>query len=59
LVPLFGWPDWVNRLSVFSAFGHPYLGWPPLGGLAVLLALAIPGGLTAAAIAERTPKVAR
>lgn len=58
LVPLFAWPEWVNRLSVFSAFGHPYLEWPALGGLAVLLALAIPGGLLAAAIAERTPKVA-
>jgi len=58
LVPLFDWPDWVNRLSVFSAFGHPYLEWPPLGGIAVLVSLAVAGGVLAAAIAERTPKVA-
>jgi ABC-2 type transport system permease protein len=58
LVPLFGWPEWIGRLSVFSAFGHPYLEWPPAGGLAVLLVLALAGGLLAAAIAERTPKVA-
>lgn len=58
LVPLLSWPDWVNRLSVFGAFGHPYVEWPPLGGVAVLLTLASAGGLLAAAIAERTPKVA-
>lgn len=58
LVPLLGWPEWVNRLSVFGAFGHPYLAWPPLTGTLVLLVLAVPGGILAAAIAERTPKVA-
>lgn len=58
LVPLFDWPDWLNRLSVFWAFGHPYLGWPPASGLAVLVLLAGPGALLAAALAERTPKVA-
>jgi ABC-2 type transport system permease protein len=58
LVYLLGWPEWVNRLSVFGAFGHPYLEWPPLSGTLLLLVLAIPGGLAAAAIAEHTPKVA-
>lgn len=58
LAPMFDWPDWVNRLSVFAAFGHPYLEWPPWQGLAVLAVLAIPGALAAAAIAERTPKMA-
>ena len=57
LVPLFGWPDWTNRFSVFSAFGHPYLEWPPLAGVLVLFGLAVGGTLLAAAIAERTPKV--
>jgi len=28
LVPLFAWPDWVMRLSVFGAFGNPYLELP-------------------------------
>lgn len=58
LVPLFGWPDWLNRLSVFWAFGRPYLEWPTTAQLAVLLLLAVPGAATAAAVAERTPKVA-
>lgn len=58
LVPLLDWPEWVSRLSVFGAFGHPYLEWPPWSGTALLLTLAVPGGLVAAALAERTPKVA-
>lgn len=57
LVPVLGWPDWLNRLSVFWAFGHPYLSWPPTSGLAVLLVLAVAGSASAAALAERTPKV--
>jgi ABC-2 type transport system permease protein len=57
-VPMFGWPDWLNRLSVFWAFGQPYLEWPASSGLATMLVLAVPGALLAAAIAERTVKVA-
>ena len=57
LVPIFGWPEWLNRLSVFWAFGHPYLAWPH-SGTVVLLAMALVGGAAATAIAERTPKVA-
>jgi ABC-2 type transport system permease protein len=57
LVSLYGWPEWVNRLSVFGALGHPYLDWPPVSGTLILLGLAV-GGLTGgAALAERTPKV--
>lgn len=58
LAPMFGWPEWTNRLSVFWAFGHPYVEWPPASGLAVLAVLAVPGAALAAAIAERTAKVA-
>jgi ABC-2 type transport system permease protein len=57
LVPIFGWPEWLNRVSVFWAFGHPYLAWPR-SGTVVLLAMALVGGAAATAIAERTPKVA-
>lgn len=59
LVPLFGWPESVGRLSVFTAFGHPYLAWPPTASLAVLLGLAVAGTVLATVVAERTPKVAR
>ena len=58
LVPMLHWPEWVSRLSVLWAFGHPYLDWPSTTGLAVLLLLAALGGVLAAAIAGRTPKVA-
>ncbi|WFS14989.1 ABC transporter permease subunit [Rhodococcus aetherivorans] len=58
LVALFDWPAWLNRLSVFWAFGHPYLEWPPTSALVVLSILAVGGTLLAARVAERTPKVA-
>ncbi len=58
LVRLFGWPDWVARLSVFGAFGRPYLELPTLGGFAVLGALAVLGTILATAVARRSPKVA-
>jgi ABC-2 type transport system permease protein len=57
-VPIFAWPDWLNRLSVFWAFGQPYLDWPTTAGLVLLLILAVAGSALAAAIAQRTPKVA-
>jgi ABC-2 type transport system permease protein len=57
LVTLYGWPDWVNRLSVFGALGHPYLEWPTAGGTLVLVGLAVVGLAGGAALAERTPKV--
>jgi ABC-2 type transport system permease protein len=56
--PMLRWPDWVSRLSVFTAFGHPYLEWPSWGGTLLLLVLALVGTASAAALAERTPKVA-
>jgi ABC-2 type transport system permease protein len=58
LVPLFGWPTWINRLSIFDAFGHPYLEAPSTVGLVILLACTLLGSMLAAAVAERTPKVA-
>jgi len=58
LAQIFDWPEWVGRLSVFTAFGSPYLEWSAWGGLAVLLVLAGPGAVLAARVAERTPKTA-
>jgi ABC-2 type transport system permease protein len=58
LVRLFAWPDWVARLSVFGAYGNPYLELPPGGGLAILVVLAVGGGLLAAAVAQHSPKTA-
>jgi ABC-2 family transporter len=58
LVQLFAWPSWVSKLSVFEAFGRPYLELPTAAGFALLGALALLGTLLAAAIAARSPKVA-
>jgi ABC-2 type transport system permease protein len=58
LVPLFAWPDWVARASVFGAVGTPYLELPAWTGLAVLTGLAGLGGVCAALIAQRSAKVA-
>ena len=58
MAPLLEWPDWVGRLSVFTALGHPYLEWPSAEGALLLLGMFLPGVLLACAIAERTPKVA-
>jgi ABC-2 type transport system permease protein len=58
LVSLLDWPAWVARLSVFGAFGHPYIEWPPPGGTLLLVALALGGISAAAMVSERSPKVA-
>lgn len=57
LVPTLGWPQWLTKLSVFWAFGHPYLAWPSTAQWLLLLALATAGSIAAGAIANRTPKV--
>ena len=57
LVEMFGWPDWMARVSLFGAFGHPYLTVPPVGGLAFLAVLAVVGTVLAAGVARRSPKV--
>jgi hypothetical protein len=55
--PLFGWPQSLADLSVFAAFGDPYLSPPPLRGTLLLTTLALSGGLLAIAIAERRRSV--
>ncbi len=58
LVPLFAWPDWVNRTTVFGAYGNPYLELPAANGLTVLAAMTVGGGLLAATVAQHSPKTA-
>lgn len=58
LVPLFGWPGWLNRLSVFWAFGTPYVEWPSTAQLATLLVLTVGGYVAAVVVAEQSPSVA-
>ncbi len=56
--PAFSWPAWVARLSVFNSFGQPYVEVPELAGLVYLGALALLGTILAAALSQRSPKVA-
>ncbi|MEV2226036.1 ABC transporter permease subunit [Nocardia vinacea] len=53
LVPMFGWPSWITRLSLFGATGHPYVQIPPWGGLMFLITLAGAGFSLAAISATR------
>ena len=57
MIPMFDWPAWTERLSIFAAFGHPYREWPSAGSLVLLGCLALIGSVVGAALAERTPKV--
>jgi ABC-2 type transport system permease protein len=57
MIPMFDWPTWTERLSIFAAFGHPYREWPGVGSLVLLGVLAVIGSVVGAVIAERTPKV--
>jgi ABC-2 type transport system permease protein len=58
LVPLFAWPDWVNRTTIFGAYGNPYLDLPAASGLILLTVLAAGGGVLAAFVADRSAKAA-
>ena len=57
MIPMFDWPAWTERLSIFAAFGHPYREWPGIGSIVLLLAIAVVGSVGGAMLAERTPKV--
>ena len=57
LVPLFGWPEWVARLSLFALYGQPIsrVDWT---GAATLMAIGI-AGTAAALVSMRRRDVGR
>ena len=57
MVPYLNWPNWVIRLSIFDAFGHPFVKWPENLSLFLILTLAIPGLILAMFISEKSSKV--
>jgi hypothetical protein len=57
VVPLFDLPDWTMNLSLFGAYGQPYLELPEAGGLLLLAVLALAGAVVAPWLAARHPKV--
>jgi ABC-2 type transport system permease protein len=58
VVPLFDLPQWLANISLFGAYGQPYLDPPEAGGMLLLTALALAGGFAAPRLAGRRPKVA-
>ncbi|HET9783050.1 MAG TPA: ABC transporter permease subunit [Candidatus Dormibacteraeota bacterium] len=58
LTPVYEWPSWIANLSVFDAFGQPYVGVTAVSGVILLAGLALVGAATAAWLSERSPKVA-
>lgn len=57
VVPLFGLPGWVANLSLFGAYGQPYLEQLEGGGQLLLVGLAVAGGVVGPKVAERRPRV--
>ena len=53
LQPLFRWPDWTLHLSLFDAFGTPYVSESEPAGVALLAGLAIAGAVLAATLTAR------
>lgn len=58
LAPAYEWPAWITRLSIFDAFGRPYLETPALAAFGLLAGIVVLGFAAAAGISERSPKVA-
>lgn len=56
MVPYLKWPNWVIRLSIFDALGHPFVKWPATFNILIILFVALPGIFIATKIAERTSK---
>ncbi len=56
MAPYLNWPAWIVRLSIFDAFGHPFVEWPGTLNFVLITVMALPGLLLAMRIAEGKPK---
>ena len=56
VVPMLNWPEWIGKLSVFTAYGTPFVDWPEPADAVLLFALAGPGLVLVALITARSPK---
>jgi ABC-2 type transport system permease protein len=57
MAPYLKWPEWLVRLSIFDAFGHPYVDWPTRTSLLLIIVMIIPGYVGTFLITERRAKV--
>lgn len=58
MAPYLKWPNWVSKLSIFDAMGHPFIEFPSSSRIIGLLIVAIPGLWLTIFIAKRLPKAA-
>ena len=57
MAPYLKWPHWLVRLSIFDAFGHPFIAWPAELNFILILLMTLGGVGVAMAISERSSKV--
>jgi hypothetical protein len=57
MAPYLKWPEWLVRLSIFDAFGHPYVDWPTRTSFLLIIVMIIPGYIGTFLITERSAKV--
>ena len=56
MAPYLKWPSWSVRLSIFEAFGHPFVNWPPGTNFAIIAFAILSGTVGAAVISNRSAK---
>jgi putative exporter of polyketide antibiotics len=56
MAPYLNWPSWTVRLSIFEAFGHPFIKWPPGSNFAIIALAITLGTLGALVISNRSAK---
>jgi hypothetical protein len=57
MAPYLKWPEWSVRLSIFDAFGHPYVAWPEARSFIIIAMMIIVGFAVTFQVAERSAKV--
>lgn len=55
--PYLGWPDWIVRLSIFDAFGRPFIDWPSRSSLAIIAGMILIGITGSIFVGNRSAKV--
>ncbi len=57
MAPYLDWPSWLVRLSIFDAFGHPFVQWPTLLNFVTIIGAMSLSLVTAAVVSQRKPVV--
>ncbi len=57
MAPYLSWPNWVVRLSIFDAFGHPYVDFPGSISFLIIALMIVLGAAATLEIAKRSAKV--